>query len=331
MAFLSLPALMGPVLGPPLGGFIVTYASWHWIFLINIPVGILGIALVMIYIRDDYPITAPRLDWIGFILSGLCLASLVSGFEAVGHSSASGTALAALLGTGLLSGLLYWWHARRASDPILDLGLLRTQTFAVSVLGGNLCRFAVGATPFLLAILLQVGFGLSALSTGLITFTSAAGSMVMKLVATPIIQRFGFRRVLVVNAVTSGAFVALCGFFRADTPIWIMVAILVTGGFFRSLQFTAVNTLTYADLGAQDMSRASSFAAMAQQLGISLGVGCAAMVMNVSMRLHEAESLQVVDVVWGFVVIGLITALSTLSFMRLPENAGAHMNRDRAR
>src|SRR5690606_10525580 len=132
----------------------------------------------------------------------------------------------------------------------------------------------VGASPFLLAILLQVGFGLSPFSAGMITFTSAVGAMIMKFVASPIIQRFGFKRVLVVNALLTAVFIALCGLFRADTPIWIMATILVIGGFFRSLQFTAVNTLTYADLGPKDMSRASSFAAMAQQLGISLGVAC---------------------------------------------------------
>lgn len=329
MAFLSLPALLGPVIGPPLGGFLVTYATWHWIFLINIPVGVLGIGMVMHYIRDDYPVSAPKLDWLGFILSGISLACLVSGFEAIGHHGVAASSVGTLLGVGLVCGLLYIWHAKYTEHPIIDLELLRTPTFAISTLGGNLCRFAVGATPFLLAILLQVGFGLSAFSTGMITFTSAAGSMAMKLVATPIIEHFGFKRVLVFNAIIAGAFVALCGLFRADTPIWLMVAILVVGGFFRSLQFTAVNTLTYADMNSPQMSRASSFASMAQQLGISLGVGCAAMVMNLSMIAHGASNLQVRDVVWAFMIIGLITAASALSFLRLNPDAGAHLNRNK--
>ncbi len=328
MAFLSLPALLGPIIGPPLGGFLVTYASWHWIFLINIPVGILGIGLIMYYIKDDYPVTAPRLDWIGFILSAVSLAALVSGFEAMGHQSMSWSELSILVGVGLACGLLYIWHAKRVDYPIIDLSLLRTPTFAISTLGGNLCRFGVGASPFLLAILLQVGFGLSPFSAGMITFTSAVGAMIMKFVASPIIQRFGFKRVLVVNALLTAVFIALCGLFRADTPIWIMAAILVIGGFFRSLQFTAVNTLTYADLGSKDMSRASSFAAMAQQLGISLGVACAAVTLNLSMSLRGGSELALVDIIWGFVAIGLITAASAISFSRLPVDAGDHLNKN---
>ncbi len=330
MAFLSLPALLGPVIGPPLGGFLVTYASWHWIFLINIPVGVLGIGLVMHYIRDDYPVTAPRLDWIGFILSGVSLAALVSGFEAMGHQSMSLVELSTLVGIGLVCGLLYIWHAKRAEYPIIDLSLLKIPTFAISTMGGNLCRFSVGASPFLLAILLQVGFGLSPFSAGMITFTSAVGAMMMKFVATPIIHYFGFKKVLTINAVLAGGFVALCGLFQADTPIWIMATILIIGGFFRSLQFTAVNTLTYADLNSQDMSRASSFASMAQQLGISLGVACAAVTLNLSMTWRGGTQLALVDIIWGFVVIGLITAASGISFSRLPADAGDNLKTNKS-
>ncbi|TEA78372.1 DHA2 family efflux MFS transporter permease subunit [Allopusillimonas ginsengisoli] len=322
MAFLSLPALLGPMIGPPVGGFLVTYASWHWIFLINVPVGILGIALVIHYIRDDYPVEPQPLDWLGFLLSSICLATLVSGFEAAGHGSMPPRQLALLIATGLVTGLLYVWHARRVAYPIIDLSLLRIRTFSISIVGGNLCRFAIGAAPFLLAILLQVGFGLSPFSAGLITFTGAIGSMAMKLVANRVLNRFGFKQVLIINALFTGVFVALCGFFRADTPIWVMTAILITGGFFRSLQFTAVNTLTYADLGPEAMSRASSFAAMAQQLGISLGVACAAVTLNVSMKIRGDTTLALADIIWGFIVIGLIAAASALSFARLPANAG---------
>ncbi len=330
MAFLSLPALLGPLIGPPLGGFLVTYASWHWIFLINIPVGVLGIGLVIYYIRDDYPVNAPRLDWVGFILSGVSLATLVSSFEAVGHQSLSLPQLLIMVAVGLTCGALYIWHARRIEHPIIDLSLLRVPTFAIATLGGNLCRFAVGASPFLLAILLQVGFGLTPFSAGMITFTSAAGAMVMKFVATPIIRRYGFKRVLVTNAVLTAAFIMLCGLFRADTPLWIMIAILVIGGFFRSLQFTAVNTLTYADLGSAEMARASSFAAMAQQLGISLGVACAAVTMNLSMQWRGASELALADIVWGFIVIGLITAASAISFSRLPATAGNNLHKTKS-
>ena len=325
MAFLTIPALLGPVIGPPVGGFLVTYASWHWIFLINIPVGALGLYMVQHWISRDVPDSRPRLDTAGFLLSGIAMAALMGCLEAVGHGSLDGWATLGLLVLGLGCGVLYIRHARHATYPIIDLGLLRTQTFAVSVLGGNLCRFSVGASPFLLAILLQVGFGLSAFSAGMITFTSAAGAMLMKLVATPIVNRFGFRRVLVFNALIAGAFVAACALFQADTPVWLMIAVLLVGGFFRSLQFTAVNALTYADLDPAQMSRASSFSATAQQLGISLGVACAATTLNLSVALRGGTEADRIDVVWGFVVIALMVSASALSFRRLPPRAGSQL------
>ena len=324
MAFLTIPALLGPVIGPPVGGFLVTYASWHWIFLINIPVGALGIYMVLHWITRDVPDNRPRLDTLGFLLSGVAMAALMSCLEAIGHGGGGWTTLG-LLVLGLGCGVLYIRHARHVTYPIIDLSLLRTQTFAVSVLGGNLCRFSVGASPFLLAILLQVGFGLSAFSAGMITFTSAAGAMLMKTVATPIVNRFGFRRVLVINALIAGAFVAACALFQADTPVWIMIAVLLIGGFFRSLQFTAVNALTYADLDPAQMSRASSFSATAQQLGISLGVACAAMTLNLSVALRGGTEADRIDVVWGFVVIALMVSASALSFRRLPARAGSQL------
>lgn len=326
MALLSLPALMGPVIGPPVGGFLVTYATWHWIFLINVPVGALGIALVLRFIPRDVPDIRPRLDWLGFILSAVSLAALVTSLESIGHGSLPPAQLAGLFMLGVLCGVLYIRHARHVTYPIIDLSLLRTRTFAISVLGGNLCRFAIGASPFLLAIMLQVGFGLSPFAAGLITFVSAAGAMVMKLVATPILRTFGFRRVLIGNALLTAVFVGACAFFRADTPVWLMMVVLLIGGFFRSLQFTAVNTLTYADLDSAQMSRASSFASMSQQLGISLGVACAAVTMNLSMAWRGGDDLALIDVIWGFVVTALIVAASALSFMRLPRHAGRHLH-----
>jgi EmrB/QacA subfamily drug resistance transporter len=326
MSFLSMPALLGPVIGPPIGGFMVTYMSWHWIFLINIPFGILGIAMVQYYIQEIREENPPKLDVVGFILSSISLATLVSAFESLGHATLPWWESLALLGTGLLTGWLYVRHARRVPHPILDLTLLRAPTFAISVFGGNLCRFAVGAMPFLLAILLQVGFGLTPFEAGLITFASAAGSLLMKFVATPIVQRFGFRNVLTINALLTGAFVAICAVFTPTTPSWLMILILLLGGFFRSLQFTGVNTLTYADVTREDMSRASSFAAMAQQLGVSLGVGVAAVTLHASMELRGGSSIAANDVIMGFIVIGVLCMMSIFSFMRLPARAGSHLN-----
>ena len=329
MAFLSLPALLGPVIGPPVGGFLVTYATWHWIFLINIPVGILGIALVLRFIPHFPPETRPRPDTLGFLLSGVAMAAVLVCLEAIGHENMGLATILGLIALSVLCGVLYVRHSRHVTYPIIDLSLLRTQTFAVSVLGGNLCRFATGASPFLLAILLQVGFGLSAFSAGMITFTSAAGALVMKLVATPIVSRFGFRRVLTTNALLAASLTAACALFQATTPVWIMVGVLLVGGFFRSLQFTAINALTYADLDSAQMSRASSFAAMAQQLGVSLGVACAAVTMNLSISLRGGIEADRIDVMWGFAVVSFMAAASVLSFRRLPAHAGNQLRNRR--
>ena len=326
MSFLSMPALLGPVIGPPLGGFLVTYASWHWIFLINVPIGILGIYLVMRFISEVRDAQAPRLDAVGFVLSASCLAMIVSAFEALGHGLLPWPWLIALVVTGTLAGVTYVWHARRVPHPIIDLSLMKIQTFKISVLAGNLCRFAVGATPFLLAVLLQVGFGLSPFAAGMITFASAAGALLMKFVASPILTQFGFRRTLTINALLTGIFIAVCALFDDTTPGWLMITALLLGGFFRSLQFTGVNTLTYADIAPEQMSRASSFSAMAQQLGISLGVGVAAVTLNLSMSARGATTLATSDVALGFVVIGVFAALSSLSFAGLAPDAGAQLN-----
>ena len=323
MAFLSLPALVGPIIAPPLGGFLVTYASWHWIFLINVPIGAIGVRLVMLHIREFEPDGKDHpLDVLGFLLSASFMAALVGGFASLGRPGVPLWSSMVIIIFGIMSAVVFVWHARRHADPILDLSLLNIPTFEIATLAGNLCRFTVGATPFLLAMLLQVGFGLSAISAGLITFVGAVGAMMMKFTAPPILKRWGYRRVLMVNAVLTGAGVACCAGFTPTTPMAAMLGVLLMGGFFRSLQFTALNTLAFADIPHDRMSRASSFAAMTQQLSVSLGVGIAAGTLNVSMALRGGGSLAVADVVAGFIVIGLICALAAIMFRRLPEHAG---------
>jgi len=323
MAFLSMPALLGPMMGPPLGGFLVTYASWHWIFLINIPIGIAGIVMILRYVKELPLDGLPhRLDWLGFLLSSICLASLVGGFEMLSNEDSSVLRTLILVVIGVVSGLIYIWHAKRHHEPILDLTLMRIPTFRVAMLAGNLCRFTVGASPFLLALLLQVGFGMSPLSAGLITFTGAVGALLMKFVAPPILQYWGYRRVLVVNAVLTGGALISCAAFSPDTPKSLMIGALLIGGFFRSLQFTATNTLAYADIPQASMSRASSFAAMGQQLGISLGVGVAAATIRISLLVTGDTALAAHDIVPAFFVVGAFCMLAGWSFTSLPLDAG---------
>jgi EmrB/QacA subfamily drug resistance transporter len=331
MSFLSMPALMGPIFGPAVGGFIVTYSSWRWIFFINVPIGCVGVYLVVKYIKDLEARSTEPLDVTGFLLTGICLASLVFSFEAVGRDVMSGTALTALILAGLGCGWGYWWHARRVAHPILDLSLLSIPTFSVAVLGGNLCRLAVGAVPFLLAMQLQVVFGLTPLASGMLTFASAIGALAMKVSSTWVIRMFGFRRALLYNTMTTSASIICCVAFTPATPHVVILFVLLTAGFFRSLQLTAVNALVYADIGPEQMGRATGIASAVQQLAISMGVAISAFTLKSSMALRGSDTLNATDVNWGFIVVGLAMLWAALWFRRLSAHAGAEVSGNRHR
>ena len=326
MAYLTVPALIGPVVGPLLGGFITTYFHWRWIFWINIPIAVLGLVLATLFIPDMREPRPPPLDLAGFGLSAVGLVGVIFGFETIGRGIVPGWATAALLAVGVLGILLYVRHAGRVAHPVLDLGLLRVQTFRASVIGGCLFRIGIGALPFLLPLMLQAGFGLTAFASGQLTFAAALGALTMKLAARPILRRFGFRRVLLANAMLSGLSLGAIALFRPDTPHLVILAVLLIGGFFRSLQFTSINTLGYADIDRQRMSRATSFASMAQQLSLSVGVGTGALLLHATMAARGGGVLQPGDFVPAFVVVGVCAALSALAFARLPLRAGEEVS-----
>ncbi len=321
-SFLSIPALLGPILGPPLGGFLVTYASWHWIFLINIPIAIIGIALVVRYVFEFRSEKKPRLDWVGFILSSVGMATFVIGIEAVGNHTHGYLYPLILLCTGLICSILYVQHARRHPDPIIDLSLLKIPTFSAAVIGGNMTRLAVGAMPFLLTLLFQVGMGYSPLASGMITFSMAIGSLMMKFIATSVYGRWGFRKVLLINGTLTGLMTITNAFFIENTPVLLMGTLLLIGGFFRSLQFTGVNSLAFADIESEQMSQASSFSATAQQIGISLGMGIATVTLDLSMQLRGADHVSIGDIHVGFWVIGLLSIAAAYWFYKLDPKAG---------
>ncbi|MFZ5792359.1 MAG: DHA2 family efflux MFS transporter permease subunit [Pseudomonadota bacterium] len=326
MAYLTMPALLGPVLGPPVGGFITTYFSWRWIFWLNLPIGLLGVALATLFIADTREPQTPPLDLPGFVLSAVGLSGLVFAFETMGRGILSGPAVIALLVVGLVAVALYVRHARRAIHPVIDLSLLRIPTFRANIWGGLLFRIGIGALPFLMPLLLQVGFGLDAFASGLLTFAAAAGALTMKMTAGPILRRFGFRRVLIANALVSATFLASYSLFQITTPAWLILLLLLAGGFFRSLQFTALNTIGYADVPPERMSLATSFAGMAQQLSMSLGVGVGALALHVSVSLHGGPALAAGDFAFAFYVVAASAALSALVFLPLPANAGAEVS-----
>jgi EmrB/QacA subfamily drug resistance transporter len=326
MAWLTMPALIGPMLGPPLGGFITTYLSWRWIFWINVPIGLLGLLLVTRFIPDVREERPPPLDLRGFGLSALGLVGLVFAFETIGRDLLPESATLLLLAVGVLGVWLYARHARRSPHPLLDLTLLRVPTFRASVAGGFLFRIGIGATPFLLPLMFQAAFGLSAFSSGMLTFAAAAGAMAMKMTAAPVLRLFGFKRVLVGNAILSALFLAAIGLFGPDTPHLLILGVLLVGGFFRSLQFTSINTLGYADIERERMSRATSFASMMQQLSLSVGVGTGALLLHLSVAMRGGDHLVAADFAPAFFAVALVAALSALIYLPLSPDAGAEVS-----
>ncbi len=322
MAWVTVPALIGPVIGPPLGGFITTYFSWHWIFLINIPIGFLGIFMAQRYIdpiRSDH---LDRFDLAGMVLAGLGVAGLAFGLSVAGLGLLPWQLVAGLIGGGAVFTALYVAHARRTDSPVLDFSLMRYPTMRASLLGGFLFRLGIGALPFLLPLLMQLGFGLSPFQSGLVTFTSAVGSIGMKALAARIIRAFGFRNIMMVNALVSAVFLAACALFTVATPILLIVIILMVGGFFRSLQFTALNTLAYADIEPARMSRATTLASVNQQLAISAGVALGAFSVEATMAWRHVTELSADEFGPAFIVVGFFAALSAYFFYRMPADAG---------
>jgi EmrB/QacA subfamily drug resistance transporter len=322
MAWVTVPALVGPVIGPPLGGFITTYFSWHWIFLINIPIGLLGIFMARRYIDPIRSEDPERFDLYGLVLAGIGLGGIAFGLSVAGLGLLPWPIVVALIAVGSISMTLYVIHARRTASPVLDFTLMRLPTLRASIIGGFLFRLGIGALPFLLPLLMQVGFGLSPFKSGLVTFASAVGAMGMKTLAARIIRTFGFRNIMTINAVVSSVFLAACALFTASTPLLLIMIILVVGGFFRSLQFTAINTVAYAEVEPAQMSRATTLVSVNQQLAISTGVAVGAFSVESTMLLHHVSELSAADFVPAFIVVAIISAVSTYFFYKMPVDAG---------
>ena len=328
MAYLTVPALIGPILGPPIGGFLTTYFTWRLILFLNLPVGILGFALVSRFIENYREPQTPSLDWIGFLLSGTTIASLVYDCDVVERPDADILLALALFALSVAAGLATAWHIRRRANPVLDPTLLRIPTFSISVLGGTLFRLGTASLNYLLPILLQVGLGFTAFSSGLLTLAAALGSFAMKIAAVPILRRWGFRTVLFGNGILSAVSVLICVLFTEATPFVLIFLGLLIGGFFRSLQYTALNSIAFADIAAPRMSAATSFSSMMQQISNGMGVALAAVTLNLVL-VWRGESLTDIPVPDLQITFGLMAAVALAGcffFARLAPDAAAEVS-----
>ncbi|MCC7283248.1 MAG: MFS transporter [Acetobacteraceae bacterium] len=326
MAWLSMPALLGPVLGPPVGGFIVTFVSWRWIFVLNLPVGLLGAVLVALFIEDVRPAAHAALDVFGLVACSTGLALMVAGFETLGRGIVAAWVTLALLAAAAGLFVLYARHMAHIRRPVLEFRLMRVPSFGISVYAGTLFRFGIGALPFLLPMAMQLGLGMSAAASGMITLANGIGSLAMKPAARPVLKRFGFRRTLSVNALLSAAGIALCAVFNADTRLWVLYAVLAGGSFLRSLEFTAFNTLAYADISARRMSQATTLYSTIQQVSLTLGIGVGAGALEAAMHLSGRAAPAIGDFSVAFLVVAALSALALPLCLLLPKDSGAEVS-----
>lgn len=331
--FVFIPALLGPLLGPVTGGLIVTWLHWRAIFLLNLPIALLGLWLTRRHMPDFRDAAPAPLDRAGFLLFGAGVALLSYVLEIFGEHRAPASSLALLLGAALALLGGYAWHSRRVARPLLELALLRVRIFRVAVVGGFVTRLGVGASPFLLPLFFQLGLGYAPWQAGLLTLPQALAAIGMKVLSRRLLARWGHRTLLMVNTVLLGAILASYALVSPGLPTAVLLAMTLTQGFVASLQFTCMNSLVYADLPDEAASRAGSIASTAQQLSLSVGVATGSLLEAwfVGENLHPPPEGLVPALHRAYLVVGALTALSSLTFWGLRPHDGDNVSNRRRR
>ncbi|MEY8877584.1 MAG: DHA2 family efflux MFS transporter permease subunit [Leptothrix sp. (in: b-proteobacteria)] len=332
MNFVIIPALLGPLLGPTVGGLIVHWLSWRDIFFVNVPVGLVALWFGWRHMPDYRSEVVRPLDWRGFLLFGSGTALLSWLLEVFGeHGLSAAQALLPLAVSLLLLGA-YGWHALRTPHPLLSLALFRVRTFRVSVLGGFVTRLGVGGMPFLLPLLYQLGLGLPAWQSGLLMMPAAFAAMGMKLISSAMLRRFGYRRVLLANTVLVALTISLYAQVGPTTPLAAIVGLGLAMGLFNSLQFSSMNSMAYADVGEQDAAMAATLASTLQQMSMSFGLACGSLVAALYLdRLPQTSAVAVSGALHhAFLTLAVLTLVSALSFRALRANDGESVSKGQA-
>ncbi len=319
------PALIAPVIGPPLGGLITDLFGWRWIFLLNLPIGIIGLYFAYRLMPQQKSEIRRPFDTRGFLLTAAALATLLSGFDRIGAGGgAASSGLLILIGLAL--GLVAVSHMRRAEHPVIDLAAMGVPTFRAANLAGSLARVAISAVPFLIPLMYQEAFGLTAFSAGMFVFAYMAGNLCMKTVTTPMLRRFGFRDVLVGNTLVVAVSILALMLIGPGVPFAVAVVLLFICGASRSMEFTALATLTFADVDEKQRTGANTLAAVITQLGFSLGVALGAAVLGGSLTVRHGGHLEIIDFRIAFLAAALIAVPAVIAFARLPRDAGAEVS-----
>jgi EmrB/QacA subfamily drug resistance transporter len=329
MAYVAIPALIGPTVGPLLGGFITTYFNWRWIFYVNIPVGLIGITLALRYTEDFRATTPSRFDLRGFVILGIGLATLQFGFENVGRHVLPPAAIAASFAAAGVALGLFGWHVNGHPNPVLDLGLFRIRTFRIGTLAGGICRTGMNSVPFMLPLLFQLGFGLSPLHSGLLTFASAIGSITVRPMSSTLLRWLGFRRLLFANAIVVTFIMAGFTLLGPSTPHWVILGYILVFGVVRTTQFNTSNMLAYSEIPPARLSRSTSLGSAMQQLTLGFGVSISAALLDTVMPREGVPTLHDFHIV--FLVMALIPLLASPGFLPLAETDGVEVSRHRVR
>jgi EmrB/QacA subfamily drug resistance transporter len=319
MSYYMLPGMLGPTMGPLVGGFITTYFSWHWNFFINVPIGFAGVLLALRFVPDIRMPRPSAFDVTGFLIIACGMGMAQFAIENLGRQTLPLSTELLLLAGAMAVLLLYGRYASKRLSPVLDLKMFQGRTFTVAVIAGNVIRAGIATVPFLLPLLLQVGFGLDPFHSGLLTFLNTAGAMSMRVWVSHLVRRFGFRAVFLAGIGLSSSLMAGFALFSVTTPHVLIAIYLFTFGVLRSGQMIGMGALAYSDVPAEDMSKATSIFALAQRLAQSLGVGISASLLA---ALAGTGPLSVNDFRVVFIAIALLMASSALGFRRLKPEDG---------
>ncbi len=333
IATLTWPALVAPIIGPPLGGFITSYANWRWIFFINVPLGLIAIVLALRIIPDISEETRRPFDTPGFIATSVAMVSLVCTMEMMGAQQVNTTLTLALLATGVVTLMYALRHFRRARWPMIRLDALQVPTFRVTMYGGSLFRASISAVPFLLPLLFQVGFGMDAFHSGLLVLAVFVGNLTIKPATTPLLRGLGFKKLLLINGALNVLALLACAFLTPQTPVWVIMLVLYLGGVFRSIQFTAISTLAFADVPSPQMSYANTLFSTATQLAVGLGITLGAIGIRIGELCSEMlgiDALPGISFRLAFVAIALVCLLGMFDTLRLVKDAGSAVSSKRA-
>jgi EmrB/QacA subfamily drug resistance transporter len=322
-AFITWPALVAPILGPVVGGFLTTYVSWRWIFFLNLPIGLVGLIATMVLIANDRPGEPRRLDWTGAVLSGFAAVAFVYGASLLGTSNGSLPLGIGLMVLGALGGWATVRHAWRHRSPLIEFSALRVHSFAATVRGGSLVRIAISTAPFLLPLMVQIGFGRSPVAAGSLLLVLFAGNLGIKPFTTPLMRRFGFRRVLIINGMLLASTFFAFALLRADSPLWFELPLLLLSGMTRSTEFTAMNTLAFAEVPRDGITSANTLFNLAQQVTFGLGVAAGAILLRVGHFILGGSHTSVADFRFAFAGACLLCLLGVIDFLGLDPQAGA--------